>query len=218
MSDFDDVLERLLSDPDFKNALGRNADAALAGYQLTAEERDLLGAQVDLGAGDERTVEMRVTKSGVMGMVGPVVSALGSGFLHDVGNGTISPGGKNMLDSGGPVQMLDSGGPTQSMGVDDASPSPPLVEAVGYHTNVDADGDGTWDAYQAYQRPDGGIDIYVDRNHDGVVDFIGHDDNGDGIIESADYDTNFDGTMDTHMVDDNGDGWMDRSEPIPGQH
>jgi len=77
-------------------------------------------------------------------------------------------------------------------------------------------GDGKWDAYTAYERPDGGVDIEVDVNHDGKIDFIGHDYNRDGLVDDAEYDTNRDGVMDTRMYDDTGDGWMDRREHIPG--
>lgn len=214
MSDFDEVLERLLTDPGFPVALRANADAALAGYQLSDEERELLGAQVDLSAGEERTVDMRVSKSGIMGMVGPVVSALGMSVVSDA-SGTLGTtgGGGGVLDAGGPQQTLDVLAPHQIM--DDGSAP---VEAVGYHTRVDVNGDGVWDSYRAFERPDGGVDIHVDLNHDGVDDFVGHDLNRDGLVDSADYDTNFDATLDTRMFDDNGDGWMDRGEPIPGQH
>ncbi len=54
-------------------------------------------------------------------------------------------------------------------------------------------------------------------NHDGRVDFVGHDVNRDGLVDTADYDNDGDGTFETRMYDDNGDGWMDRSEPAPDQ-
>jgi hypothetical protein len=69
----------------------------------------------------------------------------------------------------------------------------------------------------AYERPDGGVDIHVDVNHDGKVDFIGRDYNRDGLVDDADFDTELDGAMDTRMYDDNGDGWMDRSGPCRGR-
>jgi hypothetical protein len=87
-------------------------------------------------------------------------------------------------------------------------------EVADYHTHVDVDGDGHWDQYTAYTGADGGVDIMVDMNDDGVVDFVGHDANGDGILESADYDNNLDGHLDTRMYDDDGDGWMDRTVDI----
>jgi hypothetical protein len=86
--------------------------------------------------------------------------------------------------------------------------------AVGYHPHVDADGDGRWDRYLAVQHGDGSVDIYEDRNRDGLVDFVGHDRDADGIIDSADYDEDFDGVADTRMADVNGDGWMDTRTPI----
>ena len=98
-------------------------------------------------------------------------------------------------------------------GLGDA-PGPDLVEATDYRTWVDVDGDGTWDAHTAYERTDGGVDIHVDIDHDGRVDFIGHDVDRDGLVDSAEYDTDRDGAMDTRMVDDNGDGWLDRRESI----
>jgi hypothetical protein len=92
--------------------------------------------------------------------------------------------------------------------------APPIAPPAGYHTHVDVDGDGHWDPYTLRGRPDGGVDILVDLNHDGRPDFVGHDYNADGLVDSADYDTNYDGVFDTRMYDDNGDGWMDRAVKI----
>jgi hypothetical protein len=223
MSDFDDVLERLLTDPLFQANLRANPDAALAGYRLDPEERQLLASQVDLGAGADRTVEMRVSKSGVMGMVGPVVSAFGLTGPNPVESGQgafgLAPSDEGMLDPGDPKETFGTVHATEVFGVAGASgsgghPSAP-IEAVGYHTRVDVDGDGTWDAVKAYERPDGGVDV-VHTDAAGRVDFVGHDLNRDGLIDTADFDTDGDSKLDTRMYDDNGDGWMDRSAPIPG--
>src|SRR5437764_561356 len=46
MSDFDTVLERLVTDPGFARALAADPDAALAGYRLDADEVALLRSQV----------------------------------------------------------------------------------------------------------------------------------------------------------------------------
>jgi hypothetical protein len=223
MSDFDEVLERLLADPVFQAALQANPEAALAGYRLDPEERRLLDSQFDLGPGEERTVEMRVSKSGVMGLVGPVVSAFvaGSGPVDTPGHGAfgLAPRDEGVLDPGTPKQTFGSVHATEVFGLTD-TPGPsgaPPVEAVGYHTSVDVDGDGHWDANTAYERGDGGVDIRVDTNRDGVADFVGHDYDRDGLVDAADYDTDGDGVLDTRMYDDNGDGWMDHSAPIPGQ-
>jgi len=210
MSDFDEVLERLLADPEFQTALRRDPESALAGYHLAPDERQLLDAQLDLSPGEERTVEMRVSKSGVMGMVGPVFSALGMAAS--------SGGGMLPRDEGGTGVAQTFGSVEDAQGVfGEVQPSGPDTGelAADYHTRVDADGDGHWDTYQAFERGDGGVDIKVDRNSDGVVDFVGHDYDRDGLVDDADYDKDFDGVLDTRMYDDDGDGWMDRSSRMP---
>lgn len=234
MSDFDDVLERLIADPTFQAALQTNPDAALAGYRLQPDERQLLAAQLDSHTGEERTVEMRVSKSGVMGMVGPVVSAMGlaasaapsgTGVFglapQDEGTFGLAPQDQGTFDPGTPDQTFGEMPVTETfgtMGQPSGGSSFVPAEAVGYRTYVDVDGDGIWDANTAYERPDGGVDIHVDVNHDGKVDFIGRDYDRDGLVDDADFDLDRDGVMDTRMYDDTGDGWMDRSGPVPGPH
>ena len=88
-----------------------------------------------------------------------------------------------------------------------AAPAAP----TDYHPHVDVDGDGQWDRYTARGRADGGVDVTADMDHDGRVDFVGHDDNRDGLVDRADYDKNHDGRLETHMSDGDGDGWMDRT-------
>jgi hypothetical protein len=248
MSDFDDVLERLLNDPTFQARLSADPQAALAGYSLDAQERELLGAQLVGGDSGGRGVETRTNKSGVIGLIGPALSAFGlapggggpgtetfgnapshgggvhgatetfgtapGGAVPDVSapGGSI-PGGAQTFGAAPPAGATQTFG-TAPQGVPGATMGEAPVLATDYHTHVDADGDGHWDAYQAYNRPDGGVDIDVDINHDGRVDFVGHDYNRDGLVDSADYDDNHDGVFDTRMYDDNGDGWMDRAEPI----
>ncbi len=225
MSDFDAVLERLLSDPSFKSALAANPDAALSGYRLEAEERDLLCVQVSSDPGEERTVELRTSKSGVVGLLGPVASmfgvATGGQTLGSApGSGTFgsAPAGTQSLGDGDTsTQSFGEVEPTEDMGTAAENPEtmgPALTEAADYHTRVDVDGDPGWDAHTAYERSDGGVDIHADINNDGVVDFIGHDYDRDGLVDVAEFDNDLDGVMDTRMYDDSGDGWMDRAAPI----
>jgi hypothetical protein len=233
MSDLEAVMERLLSDPTFPGALAKDPDAALAGYTLSAEDRELLGVPLVSGPGDERTVEIRTTKSSMAGLLGPVASAFGATASGGQSMGSASgsseafgraPRSDGAATIGAAVQATETFGgfpPKESFGTvantGTVGAAPPI--AANYATHVDVDGDGTWDAYTAYERTDGGVDVHVDiqvdGNNDGVPDFIGHDYNRDGLIDTADYDTNHDGVMDTRMHDDNGDGWMDRSERIP---
>jgi hypothetical protein len=262
MNDFDTVLERLLVDPAFKAVLAADPAAALAGYRLSAEELELLGAQVSTEDGADRTVEMRSSKSSMFGLLSPIEGLVaGSGGGGYPAGEAFSPAGHHTgsafqqlgdrlgpaLNAPGAAEAAPTGtglpgGAAEGLPLPGAAESVPLAGAgespltmggaqgalptgevfgggdhipVGYHPHVDADGDGRWDQYVAVQHSDGSVDIYVDRNKDGLVDFVGHDRNADGIIDSADYDENFDGVADTHMTDVNGDGWMDTRTPIP---
>ncbi|OJF10789.1 hypothetical protein [Couchioplanes caeruleus] len=81
MSDFDAVLERLLTDPAFQAQLARDPGGALAGYTLDSGEVELLHQQVaaDPGA-SQAAVEDRVSKSSTFGLFG---SFGGIGALTD---------------------------------------------------------------------------------------------------------------------------------------
>ncbi|HEX6871107.1 MAG TPA: hypothetical protein VF163_08415 [Micromonosporaceae bacterium] len=245
MSDFDEVLERLLTDPAFQAALAADPDATLAGYHLDPDERRLLHTQFSTGAGPDRLVEARETKSGVVGLVGPVAAAFGvaSGFSSGsqslgtaaasqslgqapgsasfgsapAGTETFGASGGTETLGTGPTQSFGAAGPVEGIGsaVSPDDGSGPAVPATDYHTRVDVDGDGTWDRYTAVERGDGGVDIRVDHDADGRVDFIGHDHDRDGLVDSADYDLDADGRLETRMYDDSGDGWLDRSAEIP---
>jgi len=227
MSDFDEVLERLVTDPVFRVALEADPEAALRGYRLDDEERGLLRAQVDLGDSSDRSVEDRVSKSGLFGMVGPVISALG--FLSPP-EGTEAPPLRQIPDDShfGPQQPAEAVGVLETGPVTAVTSASGTLETAGpgtlevghgpsagtpakdYHTRVDADGDGQWDPHQAVERGDGGVDILVDRDRDGVVDWVAHDYDRDGLIEDVDVDMDHDGLLDTRFVDDTGDGWLDR--------
>ena len=98
MSDFEAVLERLLGDPGFQSALASDPNQALTGYSLSDEERELLHAQVSSGTGDDRTVEIRTTKSSMMGLFGSVAAGMGmagagAGVGASVGGGPAAAAG-----------------------------------------------------------------------------------------------------------------------------
>jgi hypothetical protein len=91
MSDFDAALERLVSDPAFRDALAADPARALAGYHLEPDELDLLNAQIDMGTGGQRHVEQRTSKASLFGLLSP----MGGGgtadtvdALHGGGSGT----------------------------------------------------------------------------------------------------------------------------------
>ncbi|GAA1830591.1 hypothetical protein GCM10009682_56670 [Luedemannella flava] len=107
-----------------------------------------------------------------------------------------------------------SGGGSEGFGAASREPErgPELTD---YRPNIDVDGDGRWDAFHAYARPGGGVEITADIDRDGQVDFVGYDADRDGRVDRADYDTDHDGVLDTRMHDDDGDGWLDRSTDLP---
>jgi hypothetical protein len=251
MSDFDAVLERLLTDPSFAASLADNPDRALAGYRLDEGEADLLRSQVAGDAAAEvAAVESRTTKSSTFGLFSSLGewsefgSAAGIGgsvgrAVHDLGDELRDP--PAVIDSGlgerpaakgpgaGGYAASDSSerdldglpavsqlGEAPRTGLGEAShggraepahPAPPK----GYDNKVDADGDGTWDKATYRGRADGGVDILVDLDGDGRVDFVGHDTDRDYRVESAAFDYDADGKFDKRMYDDNGDGWLDRT-------
>jgi len=244
VSDFDDVLERLIGEPQFRAALARDPAGTLSGYDLSADELELLSAQVSGDAGGLGGVEDRTSKASLAGLLSPLVSLIGDvsggpqghlvGFrgAHQ-GLSEVHPADQGLSDAGSPDQGLSEVDPADQ-GLTEVQPADQgltvvgggaeqLVHGgavgdhapVGYHPHIDADGDGHWDSYTAVQHADGSVDISVDRNHDGVVDFVGHDRNHDGLVESADYDEDFNGTFETHMGDTNGDGWLDTRRVDP---
>ncbi|WP_327006173.1 Os1348 family NHLP clan protein [Dactylosporangium sp. NBC_01737] len=97
MSDFDDVLERLLTDPGFQARLAADPAGALAGYRLTADELELLQAQVGgVDAGQSR-VEQRTSKASMFGLFSSIGSGIGDvvhghGGAQDLGGGTQGSG------------------------------------------------------------------------------------------------------------------------------
>jgi len=79
MSDFDDVLERLVVDPAFAGALAADPAAALAGYTLTDDEIALLHTQVGAEPPAQHAVETRANQSSTFGLLGSIGGLLGAG-------------------------------------------------------------------------------------------------------------------------------------------
>jgi hypothetical protein len=235
MSDFDTVLERLLTDQAFVAAMASDPSTALAGYRLSTDEVDLLRSQISLGTGTDRQVETRTSKAGLLGLLSPLEELAGrladdAGISHALGGfvaqhthpaehiGTTHPVVRQGFGAADPAATqtgAPQAGVTQGFGAAPATQGFGVAPPPDYHPHVDVNGDGHWDQYTVERRADGGIDIYADMNHDGRPDFIGHDDNADGIIDRADYDHDFDGRFETHMRDVNGDGWLDTRRVDP---
>jgi hypothetical protein len=123
MSDFDEVLERLLGDPAFKARLAADPQGALDGYRLTPDELDILQSQVG-EAGGQTHVEQRTSKASMFG----VFSAIGSGLddvLHGHGHGFAGHG-------------ASSGGAEAGRGLHDA-----VEQYGGRHAAPEPTGAGT---------------------------------------------------------------------------
>ncbi|MCY1140578.1 hypothetical protein OWR29_21480 [Actinoplanes sp. Pm04-4] len=102
--------------------------------------------------------------------------------------------------------------PDVTVGASVAQAAIALAPPEGYDNEVDADGDGTLDDATYLGRGDGGVDILVDVNGDGSVDFVGTDLDLDNRVDYADYDKDRDGVFEKRMFDDDGDGFLDRAE------
>lgn len=74
MADIDEALERLGNDPEFKDQLARDPGAALAGYDLTADDLALLAQKVIGDEDDLAPVEQRVRRAGFFGLYAQRVS------------------------------------------------------------------------------------------------------------------------------------------------
>lgn len=214
MSDFDAVLERLVSDAGFQAALAADPQRALAGYELSPDERELLNAQLSGDLGGERGVETRTSKAGMFGMFGPLTEAVGLGHAAQSAGSGPGEAGFGQTGAGEPHVAYGQAGAWQPV-PEEGGVAQFRQAAEGalpdYHPQIDVNGDGLWDEYTVVARTDGGVDLVADVDHDGRADFIGHDDNRDGLIDAADYDKNGDGRFETHMADADGDGWLDSS-------
>lgn len=283
MSDFDEVLERLVVDPAFASALAADPASALSGYALSDDEVALLHSQVGADDTTQHGVEVRANQSSTFGLLGSFGGLLAGGGGIGIGDQLAHPGqtglghapdagaggGASYAASGpaeasglgsaategfgsaasagmgagyeeaasfGPYaqaegthggegglsgfgdeigQRLQETPPHGTAGFGGAPPVEPPVQGPpeGYHTRVDVDGDGDWDKHVVIGRSDGGVDILIDNDGDGRVDFVGHDTDADGLVNSADYDKDGDGFFEKTMYDDDGDGWMDRTVP-----
>jgi len=215
MTDFDAALERLLTEPGFARALAADPGAALAGYQLSAEELAVLTTQLAEGVGAAHGVELRTNQSSLAGMLNPLAATgdllgLDQAVPPESGLGTAPQRGLGEAPAAGRPEPGAEGQPVKQGIAPAPQPEPVLPE--GYQTRVDVDGDGSWDAHTLQATAGGGVDIQVDRDGDGRLDFIGHDEDADGLVDWSEYDRDGDGRFETRMYDDNGDGWMDRTE------
>lgn len=79
MADIDTVLERLVSDTAFRDRLAADPAAALAGYDLSAADLELLAGSLVEGDTAQRGVEQRTSKSAVLGLLASFAGGGGRG-------------------------------------------------------------------------------------------------------------------------------------------
>lgn len=69
MAGIDEVLERLVVEPDFRSQLRLDPATALSGYVLYDEDLEILAASLDESEGGDHTVEQRTSKSAFLASV-----------------------------------------------------------------------------------------------------------------------------------------------------
>lgn len=89
MAGIDEILERLVADGDFRAALARDPAAALAGYDLTRADVELLASRLDDGDDAERVVEQRTSKSAMLSFLAA---------FADPGGGAPAAGHRDEID------------------------------------------------------------------------------------------------------------------------
>ncbi|HEV2783430.1 MAG TPA: Os1348 family NHLP clan protein [Actinophytocola sp.] len=75
MAGLEDALERLATDPAFKAQLATDPRAALAGYELSADDLSVLAKRV--GANGASAVEQRTSKAGFFGLFAQITEDAG---------------------------------------------------------------------------------------------------------------------------------------------
>jgi hypothetical protein len=228
MSDFDDVLERLLTDPPFAAELASDPDLALAPYRLDAGEAELLRSQV-VGdtAADVAKVETRTNKSSTFGLLAPF-AAMG-GVVDSFGHSLADPGHTSGFGSAPPDAWGSGGGapaahsalgeaPSAHQGLGDAAPHQGLGNAPQQ---------GLGEPSLGHAHPEDvalpqGYHPHVDVDGDGHWDHATYradpdggadilvDKNHDGKADFIGHDTDLDGKVDYADYDKNHDGVFEK--------
>jgi hypothetical protein len=206
MSDFDAVLERLVTEPAFAAALAVDSASALAGYRLDAAETALLCSQVSGDAGGGRSaVEQRATKSSTFGLFAPVAAFVESiaGLPAATSGLGPAPGGwGGSMDMpphtglGGPASVDGLGGRPVVEGFGDAAHTGLGDRGAGH---ISAAGHVSGAGFSSVQPEE----IAAPKGYHNRVDV-----DGDGTWDRATYRGRADGGVDI-LVDRNGDGRTD---------
>jgi hypothetical protein len=236
VSDFDTVLERLLTDPGFTAALAADPASALRGYRLSEDELELLYAQVstDTGGG-QRQVEQRTSKASLFGLLSPMVGGHDSGIGHAVGSAGGAHAGFAEAGAGNTSRFGPAGGGGGPLGIDHAvnsivepgqgdsgqgividdpgtgSGSGPLGHGIGDLPGHGAMGEAPTTAPVGYHPHidadgDGRWDQYTVRGSSDGGVDVVADMDHDGRPDFVGHDGNADGIIDSADYDKNQDG------------
>jgi hypothetical protein len=226
MSDFDAVLERLVTDPGFAAALAADSSSALAGYRLDADEQALLCRQVSCDAGGNSAVEQRATKSSTFGLFAPVAAVAeslvaGFGASATAGLGPSATAGMGPSATAGLGSAPGGWGGSMQTGPRAGLGGPVAVDGLGGRSAVEGLGgrpaaEGLGDAARAGLGERGTVysssvrpalaqpeEIAPPEGYRNRVDV-----DGDGTWDRATYRGRADGGVDI-LVDRNGDGRTD---------
>ena len=134
MAGLDDVLERLVADPSYRQLLATDPSAALGGYELSEEDRALLASQVTDFAGTGGKVEARASRASMAGLFGALeeladasaelttISEPDPGTWHQLINTSTGTGhwdgddatAPSLADPGADLSSAEDGGATAS--------------------------------------------------------------------------------------------------------
>ncbi|MBI2168791.1 MAG: hypothetical protein HYU28_04715 [Actinobacteria bacterium] len=200
MAAIDEVLERFVNEPAFRDAVAADPESALDGYELSADDLELLASQFSRDAGGRGGVERRLTKAGLSGLLSQAAED-GAGLADFDGDGLSDENelllyGTDPADADSDDDLLSDGEEVQIWGTD-----PNLA---------DTDGDGLADGpeIQNFYPSDP-----LDPNEDGSFGGSVTDTDGDGFSDWAEekiYGT------DPNLADTDGDGAQDLVEIVRG--
>lgn len=114
MPGLDDALERLVNEPGFRDRLQTDPQAALAGFDLSRDDLEVLAHTVDGDGGSSGSVEARQSKSALFGMISQLGDALGDSAVPTAApsgpRGDALPEGTHIHDGAAqPTEQLPEG-------------------------------------------------------------------------------------------------------------
>ena len=114
MSDLNAVMERLLTDPDYRRTFAVDPGRAMAGYDLTAQEQQMLLTEVSPDTVVGSAVEQRTSKAGMFAFLGEAASL----FDARGADGAFNDGAPSPAETHG---MIIDGAPAPDLGGGDSA-------------------------------------------------------------------------------------------------